>query len=213
MANEQEWQRQHVHFSLLRGYHLADLFTLANAFSGMVSILAMMSYLLTPEPWRVGLALGLLPLALVFDIADGRIARRSSQISEFGRELDSLADIVSFGVAPVVVAYGLGMRGGLDVLILIFFVGCGISRLARFNITAAQLSDEKGKVRYFEGTPIPSSLLLILVLGSCFYTGRIGDRLPFGVVSIATINWHPLSILYLINGSAMISKTLHIPKL
>jgi len=212
MVNEQEQRRQLGHFSILRGYRLADLFTLANAFAGTASILTMMSYLLTPEPWRVNLALGLLPLALIFDIADGRIARKRSQTSEFGRELDSLADIVSFGVAPVVVAYGGWMRGGLDALILMFFVGCGISRLARFNITAAQLSDETGKVRYFEGTPIPSSLLLILVLGGCFYTGRVGDRLPLGVVSIATVHWHPLSILYLVNGSAMISKTLHIPK-
>src|SRR5260221_12133131 len=102
MVNVQEQRRQLGHFSILRGYRLADLFTLANAFSGTVSILAMMSYLLTPEPWRVSLALGLLPLALVFDVADGRIARRRSQTSEFGRELDSLADIVSVGVEPVV---------------------------------------------------------------------------------------------------------------
>lgn len=212
MANEQARRRQLVHFSMLRGYRLADLLTLANAFAGIASILAMMSYLVTPEPWRVSLALGLLPLALVCDIADGRLARGRSQHSKFGRELDSLADIVSFGVAPVVVAYGLGVRGGLDALLLVFFVGCGISRLARFNIMAAQLSDETGKVRYFEGVPIPSSLLLILVLANCFYTGHSGDHLPFGVVSLASVHWHPLSILYLANGCAMISKTLHIPK-
>ena len=211
--NEQERRKQVVHFSTLRGYRLADLLTLANAFCGTASILAMMSYLLTLEPWRVNLALGLLPLALVFDIADGRVARRRSQFSEFGRELDSLADIVSFGVAPVTVAYGLGMRGGLDALLLMFFVGCGISRLARFNITATQLSDATGKVRYFEGAPIPSSLLLVLILAGCFYAGRVDNRLPLGVVAIASVHWHPLSILYLVNGSAMISKTLRIPKL
>jgi CDP-diacylglycerol--serine O-phosphatidyltransferase len=212
MVNEQERRRQVVHFSMLRSYRLADLLTLANAFSGTASILAMLSYLVTPEPWRVSLALGLLPLALVFDIADGRIARARSQHSEFGRELDSLADIVSFGVAPVVVAYGLGVRGGLDALLLMFFVGCGISRLARFNITAAQLSDDTGKVQYFEGMPIPSSLLLILVLASCFYTGHVGNHLPLGVVVIASVHWHPLSALYLANGCAMISKRLRIPK-
>jgi len=212
MVNEQEWQRQVVHFSMLRGYRLADLFTLANAFAGTASILAMLSYLVTLEPWRVSLALGFLPLALVFDVTDGWVARDRSQPSAFGQELDSLADIVSFGVAPVVVAYGLGMRGGLDALLLVFFVGCGISRLARFNITAAQLSDEMGKVKYFEGTPIPSSLLLILVLIICFSTGYIGDRLPLGIVSIASFHWHPLSVLYLANGCAMISK-LRIPKL
>ena len=212
MANKQEQQKQIVHLSMLRSYSAADLLTLANAFAGTGSILLMLSYLVTLESWRVSLALGLLPLALAFDVTDGWIARGRSQPSAFGQELDSLADIVSFGVAPVVVAYGLGMRGGLDALILVFFVGCGISRLARFNITVAQLADETGKVKYFEGTPIPSSLLLILVLIICFSMGYIGDRLPLGVVSIASFHWHPLSILYFANGCAMISKTLRIPK-
>jgi CDP-diacylglycerol--serine O-phosphatidyltransferase len=212
MANEEAQRRQAAHFSMLRSYHLADLLTLANACAGTASILAMLSYLVTPETWRVSIALGLLPLALAFDVADGYVARWRYQHSGFGRELDSLADIVSFGVAPMVAAYGLGMRGGLDVFILVFFVGCGISRLARFNVTAAQLSDDKGKVRYFEGTPIPSSLLLVLVLAICFYTGRVGDNLPLGVVVLASVRWHPLSLLYLANGCAMISKTLRIPK-
>jgi CDP-diacylglycerol--serine O-phosphatidyltransferase len=213
MTHEEAQPRQIIHFSLLRSYHLADLLTLANAFAGVASILAMMSYLLTPAPWRVSLALGLLPVALVFDVADGYIARRRHQHSGFGQELDSLADIVSFGVAPVVVAYGLGMRGGLDALILVFFVGCGISRLARFNVTAAELSDATGKVRYFEGTPIPSSLLLVLVLAVCVYTGHIGDKLPLGVVRLASVHWHPFSLLYAVNGCAMVSKRLRIPKL
>ncbi len=156
--------------------------------------------------------MGLLPLALVCDVVDGYVARQRHAHSVFGQELDSLADIVSFGVAPVAVAYGLGMRGGLDVLILVFFVGCGISRLARFNITAVQLSGATGKVRYFEGTPIPSSLLLILVLAVCFSTGRVGDHLPLGVIEIASFHWHPLSLLYFANGCTMISKTLRVPK-
>ena len=201
-----------VHFSMLRSYHLADLLTLANACAGTASILAMMSYLLTPEGWRVHVALGLLPVALGFDIADGYCARWRHTHSLFGRELDSLADIVSFGVAPVVIAYGFGMRGSLDACLLMFFMGCGISRLARFNITAAQLADTKGKVGYFEGTPIPSSLLLMMVLAVCFFTGRVGDNLPLGVIEIASLRWHPLSLLYFANGCTMISKTVRIPK-
>jgi CDP-diacylglycerol--serine O-phosphatidyltransferase len=204
--------RQTVHFSMLRTYQLADLFTLANAFAGTASILAMMSYLVTPESWRVYLALALLPLAFVCDVADGYIARWRHAHSAFGQELDSLADIVSFGVAPVAVAYGLGLRGGWDVLILLFFVGCGVSRLARFNITAAQLSNDTGKVQYFEGTPMPSSLLLILVLAVCFSAGRVGDHLPLDVIEVASLHWHPLSLLYFVNGCMMISKTLRIPK-
>jgi len=200
------------HFSLLRSYGVADVLTLANAFAGMASILVMMSFLVSPEPWRVALAIGLLPVALGFDMVDGFVARWRHQHSGFGQELDSLADIVSFGVAPVVIAYGLGMRGGWDALSFLFFVGCGISRLARFNITAAALSDAKGKVQYFEGTPIPSSVLLVLILAICFYLGAIGEKLPLGVVTLASVHWHPLSLLYVANGCAMTSKTLRIPK-
>jgi CDP-diacylglycerol---serine O-phosphatidyltransferase len=212
MGHEEQQRRHSRHFSLLRSYQMADLLTLANAFAGMASILLMMSSLLTPEPWRVTLALGLLPVALGCDVIDGFVARWRHQHSEFGQELDSLADIVSFGVAPVVIAYGLGMRGGWDALIFLFFVGCGISRLARFNVTAAALSDATGKVRYFEGTPIPSSVGLVLILAVCFSMGAVGDQLPLGVVTLASVHWHPLSLLYLANGCAMISKTLRIPK-
>jgi CDP-diacylglycerol--serine O-phosphatidyltransferase len=212
MEQESKARRQSRHFSLLRSYQVADVLTLANAAAGMGSILAMMSYLLSPEPWRVTLALGLLPLALGFDLADGFVARWRQQHSGFGQELDSLADIVSFGVAPVVLAYGLGMRGGWDALSFLFFVGCGISRLARFNITAAALSDATGKVQYFEGTPIPSSVGLVLLLAGCFYTGAVGEQLPLGVVMLASLHWHPLSLLYVVFGCAMTSRTLRIPK-
>ncbi len=206
-------KRQTVHFSMLRSYHVADLLTLANVFSGTLSILMMMSFVAVPQSWEVEVALAALVCAFGFDVADGKIARSRHEQSVFGRELDSLADIVSFGVAPVAVAYGLGMRGSLDAIILMFFVGCGVSRLARYNITAARLSDAQGKVKYFEGMPIPSSLVLILVLAVCFYVGRVGDDLPFGVIEMASLRWHPLSILYFVNGSAMISKRLHLPKL
>lgn len=200
------------HFSMLRSYQLADLITLANGAAGTASVFATMSYLTTPEQWRIYLALSLLPVALILDIADGKVARRQHEPSPFGQELDSLADIVSFGVAPAALAYGLGMRGALDVIVLIYFVACGISRLARYNVTAGQLADASGKVKYFEGTPIPSSLILVAALALCVYLGRTGDDLPLGVVEIAGAHWHPLSLLFFINGSMMISKTLRIPK-
>jgi CDP-diacylglycerol--serine O-phosphatidyltransferase len=211
MSNETA-QKQPVHFSMLRSYQLADLFTLANGAAGTGSILSIMSYLVTPENWRVYLALWLVPAALVLDIADGTIARSRHQHSLFGRELDSLADIVSFGLAPAAIAYAMGMRGAVDVVLLIFFAACGISRLARFNITATALADAGGKVRYYEGAPIPSSLILVLFLGLCFYTGQVGENLPLGVVRFLSLEWHPLSLLYFVNGCAMISKTLRIPK-
>jgi CDP-diacylglycerol--serine O-phosphatidyltransferase len=204
--------RPRRYFSMLRGYQLADLITLANGAAGTASVFATMSYLTMPEYWRIYLALSLLPLALILDIADGKVARRHRQQSPFGQELDSLADIVSFGVAPAAIAYGLGMRGAMDVIVLIYFVCCGVSRLARYNVTAGELADAAGKVKYFEGTPIPSSLILVAVLALCVFFDRTGDHLPLGVIELADVRWHPLSLLFFINGSTMISKTLRVPK-
>jgi CDP-diacylglycerol--serine O-phosphatidyltransferase len=198
---------------MLRSYRAADLLSLGNAASGTAAIFAIMSYLEQPDRWRVYLALGLLPLALALDIADGRVARLQNKHSLFGGELDSLADIVSFGVAPAALAYALGMRGGLDVAILLFFVACGISRLARYNVTAAEIAAAGEKVKHFEGTPIPSSLILILILALCFHWRRVDADLPFGVIKIISFDWHPLSLMYLLSGAGMISKTLRIPKL
>jgi len=198
---------------MLRDYQLADLITLANGACGAAAIFALMSYRGQPQAWRIYTALALLLLAFLFDVLDGTIARSRQRSSPFGQELDSLADIVSFGVAPAALAFGLGIDGGLDTVILIFFIACGISRLARYNVTAAQLSDPSGKVRYFEGTPIPSSLLLVAILGVCFHFGRFGDRLPLGMIEIFSLEWHPVSALFFLNGCAMISKTLRIPKL
>ncbi|HEX6767767.1 MAG TPA: CDP-diacylglycerol--serine O-phosphatidyltransferase [Candidatus Binatia bacterium] len=202
-----------VHFSMLRDYRAADLITLANAAAGMAAVLVMMGYLTTAESWRVYLSLALIPVALFFDIADGRVARRRGQYSPFGQELDSLADIVSFGVAPAALGYGLGLRGGLDMIILIFFVACGISRLARYNVTANQLSDDSGKVKYFEGTPIPTSLVLVALLALCFYFDLTGERLPLGKIEFSGLVFHPFALLFFANGCTMISKTLKIPKL
>jgi CDP-diacylglycerol--serine O-phosphatidyltransferase len=210
---KQSVKKSRVHFSMLRSYQPADLITLGNGAAGMAAILVIMSYLTMPDTGRLYLSMSLLAVALVFDIADGKIARRRDQHSPFGQELDSLADIVSFGVAPATLAYALGMRGLVDGVMLVYFVACGISRLARYNVTAGDLADDSGKVRYFEGTPIPSSLILVALLAVCVYFGRIDDHLPLGVVEIAGVRWHPLSLLFFINGSTMISKTLRIPKL
>jgi CDP-diacylglycerol--serine O-phosphatidyltransferase len=96
---------------------------------------------------------------------------------------------------------------------LTYFVVCGVSRLARFNVTASALADETtGKVKYFEGTPIPTSILIVMLLGAAAYLGRVNEALWFGVVSIASIDLHPLALIYALSGSAMISATLRIPK-
>jgi CDP-diacylglycerol---serine O-phosphatidyltransferase len=201
------------HLTMIRGFHLADFLTLGNAACGILAVFAVMEYVGTRDVRRLVMAAALIPLALVFDVLDGRVARSRRRHSAMGRELDSLADVISFGVAPAAIAYGAGMTGGWDVVILVYFVACGVSRLARFNVTAEQLATSAGKVAYFEGTPIPSSLVLVGVVAVAALVGRIDDALPFGVVQLGPGRLHPLALLWGVSGSLMISKTLRIPKL
>jgi CDP-diacylglycerol--serine O-phosphatidyltransferase len=199
-------------FSMIRDFQLADLFTLCNGFAGMGSVLASMRYCTDGDRSALWAAFALMPVSLVCDFLDGRIARWRGEVSLLGQELDSLADAVAFGVAPAALAFALGMRGGWDALALVYFVGCGISRLARYNATAAQLSDDSGKVKYYEGTPIPTSLSIAVVLAILAAKGLVHERLPLGAISLGPFVWHPLVLLYVLSGSAMISKTLRIPK-
>jgi CDP-diacylglycerol--serine O-phosphatidyltransferase len=149
----------------------------------------------------------------VCDVLDGYVARLNrKRQSVLGADLDSLADVISFGVAPAVLGFTLGLRGGWDMLILTYFVICGVSRLARFNVTAAALSDESGKVKYFEGTPIPSSILIVALLGVAFYLRATGPDLWFGVYRLGPAALHPLTLVYALSGAGMISATLRIPK-
>lgn len=198
---------------MLREFSAADLITLANGFAGTGAILATLQYMDTQDRRILWLAFALLPAALVFDFLDGRVARWRHESSLLGRELDSLADLISFGVGPAVLAFAVGLRGFWDAIVLVYFVTCGLSRLARYNVTASQLSDESGKVRYFEGTPIPTSTLLVGLLALLTYLDAIDAHLPFGKVRFLGGSFHPLVLLFALSGSAMISKTLRIPKL
>ncbi len=200
------------HFSMLRDFHLADWFTLANAFCGTSAVFAAMRFLQDGNVRDLMVGMALIPLAFVFDALDGRIARWRKVASTLGRELDSLADVISFGVAPAALAYACGLQGGWDWVVLSFFVGCGVSRLARYNVTAEQLSGDEGKVRYFEGTPIPTSVVLVGLLAWLAWTDRIGADLPLGVWQLGPWQLHPLALLFALSGSLMISKTLRIPK-
>jgi CDP-diacylglycerol--serine O-phosphatidyltransferase len=197
---------------MIREFQLADWFTLANAVCGTGALFSMLTYLQTYDVRHVYFAGGLVVAALIFDVLDGRIARWRQKNSLLGRELDSLADIISFGVAPAVIAYGCGMQGLYDRIVLTFFVACGVSRLARYNVTAEALSGDEGKVRYFEGTPIPTSLLLVLLLCWAASQGAIQDSLWFGQVVIAGFILHPLVLLFAVSGSLMISR-IRFPKL
>ena len=198
---------------MIREFHLADFFTLANAACGVASIFASMAYVESGERVHFLLAAGLLPIALLFDILDGRIARWRQRHSALGRELDSLSDVISFGVAPAALAFAAGMRGPWDRVVLIYFVACGVSRLARFNVTAEQLSEGGDKVKYFEGTPIPTSVVLVLLLAVAGWTGRLGSELWFGGLTLGRGELHPLVLLFAVSGSLMISKTVRVPKL
>jgi CDP-diacylglycerol---serine O-phosphatidyltransferase len=200
--------------SMLRSYTPADALTIGNAACGTIAIFLCLDFLATDSRRFLWLAFLLLPSALACDVLDGYVARLNpKRQSVLGADLDSLADVISFGVAPAVLGFTLGLRGGWDMLILAFFVVCGVSRLARFNVTADALADPStGKVQYFEGTPIPTSILIVALLAVAFYLGRIDDTVWLGVRKIGFALMHPLTLIYAASGSAMIS-TVRIPKL
>jgi CDP-diacylglycerol--serine O-phosphatidyltransferase len=199
-------------FSLIRDFHLADWFTLANALCGTGAVFAMMSFLETGAVRQVYLAGSLALAALLFDIVDGRIARWRHTASAMGRELDSLADVISFGVAPAAIAYGCGMRTLADCLVLAIFVACGVSRLARYNITTEAMSEGGDKVRHFEGTPIPTSLALVAMLLLATWRGAVGEGLWLGEIGAGALALHPLVLVFAASGALMVSR-IRIPKL
>ena len=204
---------QQKHFSMLRSFHLADFLTLANAACGVAAIFLLMIYVSNASVAHFLAAAGLVLAALIFDVFDGRVARWRHTHSALGRELDSLADIISFVVAPAALAFAAGLRGGWDALILIYFVCCGVSRLARYNVTAESLSQGGDKVAYFEGAPIPTSVLLVAVLAVFAWQHRLGEHLYGGVWDCGPWELHPFTLLFLLSGTLMISKSLRIPKL
>lgn len=192
-------------FSMIRSFHLADLFTIGNGCCGIAAVFHAMRYVDSLEPGHLYVAAALIPLAVVFDVLDGRIARWRHKASPLGRELDSLADVISFGVAPAAIAFAVGLRNALDQVMLIYFAVCGLSRLARYNVTAEELSGASGKVEYFEGTPIPTSIVPLGLLLLAYSNDRLG------AVQVLGLPFHLISLLFVISGSLMIS-TLKIPK-
>ena len=205
---------QRPRLSMLRSYTAADGLTIANASCGTISLFLCLDYVETDSNRFIWIAFLLLPMALVFDVLDGWVARaQPHRKSVLGGDLDSLADVISFGVAPAVLGFTLGMRGGWDMLCLTYFVVCGVSRLARFNATSAALTDTStGKVKYFEGTPIPTSIAIVAMLAAAMEFGRTGADLWFGAWRVGPATLHPLALVYVASGSAMISATLRIPK-
>ena len=180
----------------------------------MLAVFAVMGYVEARTPRYLLTAAALIPLALVLDVLDGRVARSRQKHSAMGRELDSLADVISFGVAPAAIAYAAGMQRA---------VGRRHPRLLRLlrREPAGTLQRHRrsscpprhGKVTYFEGTPIPSSLVLVAVVGVAAWLGHIGRRAAARRVRLGPGRLHFLTLAWALSGSLMISKTLRIPKL
>ena len=154
---------------------IADIFTVGNLCCGVLSIFLAMDGLFD-------LSALLLFLAVVFDVLDGKIAGLMNQKNLFGKQLDSMSDLVSFGVAPALLFYSLSSPGILGIIVVLFFVACGMLRLARYNI-----SEEAG----FEGVPITVNGVLFPLLFLLF------SRFP------ESLNYWP--IIFLIQSVLMIS--------
>ncbi|KAI9493279.1 phosphatidylserine synthase [Zychaea mexicana] len=185
-----------------------------NGVCGIMSVFGSMRYLLSSDISDLYSAMGFMPFGLFFDFMDGRVARWRNNSSLLGQELDSLADLISFGVAPASLGFAVGMRTYLDTVVLTYFVCCGIARLARFNATVAlQPKDVTGKISFFEGTPIPTSLSLVAIIAYLVMNNQYLDALPGQIIQLApTWDMHPLVLIYALSGTLMVSKTLRIPK-
>jgi len=216
----QQYNDDEGHFSLVRNFRLADLVTIMNGFCGSFSIFSSARYLLTKDDDYLWSALAFPLAGLMFDFFDGKVARWRNSTSMLGQELDSLADLISFGVAPALLAFTIGLRTYLDTICLTGFICCGLARLARFNATVALVpKDATGKARYFEGLPIPSSLALVAVLAYWSKQGWIEGKegIPWGTVTLwgdagGKGELHLVSVVFGFWAAAMVSKTLRVPK-
>lgn len=132
-------------------YILPNLFTTGNLFCGFWAIISVFQE-------KFFYAAVAILLACVFDILDGKVARLSGATSKFGVQYDSLADLVSFGIAPALLAFSWALRpyGKFGWLAAFLFVVCGTLRLARFNVQSSS-----GEVKYFKGLPIPAAASMI----------------------------------------------------
>ncbi|MEM9445517.1 MAG: CDP-diacylglycerol--serine O-phosphatidyltransferase [Verrucomicrobiota bacterium] len=151
-------------------YILPNLMTAGNLICGFMAVLQIFEGTMlrryVGEEWHVHYEYSLyfILLACVFDLLDGRMARMSGHMTPFGREFDSLADIVSFGVAPALLLFNIVLYELPDRLGWVIgglYLVCGAMRLARFNVTAAELERKGVHKNDFEGLPIPAAAGLI----------------------------------------------------
>lgn len=157
---------------------LPNLVTLASVFCGMAAIRLVAEPRLTNEP--IYRACTLLVFAMFFDLLDGRVARMTRTQSAFGLQLDSLADVISFGVAPALVVYqwSLFRSPVIGELVAFVYVAAGAIRLARFNVLSSSTTGEPTKPgRHILGLPIPCAAagLIALVVADRAAHGAIGQ--------------------------------------
>ncbi len=186
-------------------YVLPSLFTAGNIFLGYIAVLQSFQGAIAAAGGNFGsnihfeVAAKVIGLAVLLDGLDGRIARLTNTVSDFGREMDSLADVITFGIAPAVLAYAWGIRFleapgfiPLDYItragyfICFLFVVCGAARLARFNITTNPVPKNPGRAdrKYFVGMPIPSAAAMVAAV-------------VFAADS-APIQWWPFAVVWLV---------------
>ncbi len=171
---------------------LPNLFTVSSILCGLAAILAATE---PSGPDRFYYAAVAILFGVLFDAADGRVARLTRTQSEFGLQLDSLADVITFGVAPAVLVYKWALQpfGWLGLMVSFVFATCGALRLARFNVLAGRQSAPS---RHFVGMPIPlaAAILVSLVM---LHHGRGGVTLEAepGVIAVVLV----LSLLMVSN--------------
>jgi CDP-diacylglycerol---serine O-phosphatidyltransferase len=188
-------------FSLVRGLKGPDYLTLANALCGMFAIFCALARAGGGNGTWLIVGVALVGSATVFDTFDGRLARWLGITTMIGRELDALADLISFGVAPAALGNASGLHGPVAVAALAFYVACAVCRLARYNASIDRLAASTGKVPYFEGTPVTFG---IVPLGLAVALSLAGGM--HGVLVVVA------SLVFAVTGCAMISRTLRIPK-
>ena len=167
---------------------LPNLFTLSSIFCGFYAVLLCAGSASDDDHYRASL---LIIFAMFFDTIDGRVARLTRTQSAFGLQIDSLADVVSFGVAPAVLVYRWALQplGLLAVVACFAFVACGAIRLARFNVLAMNASGVPKKPdKYILGLPIPGAagILVSLVAANHAVAGGLSSSpVPILVVVFA----------------------------
>lgn len=200
------------HFDAAR-FHLADWFTLGNAFCGTGAIFAAMRYLQDGVVRDLLLGMALIPVAFVFDAMDGRIARWRKVASTFGARIGFIGRCHQLRRGTCRTGLRLRSAGWLGLVDPQLFRRLRGQPAGTLQRHRRAIVGRRGKVKYFEEHAHSTSVLLVACLAWSAWAGALGHAILLGVVRLRPWQLHPLVLLYALSGSLMISKTLHIPKL